>query len=153
MRASIRSPKDFWAGLIYMGFGLTAIFLARDYGMGTAMRMGAGYFPTVLGLFLTLIGVIAVLRSWRLEGAAVEHINLRGIFLIVGPILLFALLVRQLGLLFAIPVLVCCSAYASSKFRPLPTLGVALGLTVLCSLVFIKGLGIPLPLLGSWFGN
>ncbi len=153
MKVSIRSPKDFWAGLIYMGIGLTVIFLARDYGMGTAMRMGAGYFPTALGMFLSLIGAIAIIRSWRFEGAPVERINLRGIFLIVGPVLLFALLVRQIGLVLAIPLLVCCSAYASSKFRLLPTLGLAIGLTLFCSLVFIKGLGIPLPFIGSWFGN
>ena len=38
----IRSAKDFWTGLIYIFFGSSAILIARDYGMGTALKMGAG---------------------------------------------------------------------------------------------------------------
>src|SRR5688572_14793899 len=48
-RAMIRSTKDFWTGVLYVFFGLTAIIVARDYGMGTAVRMGPAYFPTILG--------------------------------------------------------------------------------------------------------
>jgi hypothetical protein len=44
----IRNPKDFWTGLIYIFFGSSAIVIAREYGMGTAIKMGPAYFPTVL---------------------------------------------------------------------------------------------------------
>jgi len=45
------------------------------------------------------------------------------------------------------------SAHGSAKFRWGPTLAIAVGLTVFCTLVFVKGLGIPLPVLGPWFGG
>ncbi len=45
----IRSTKDFWTGLIYLFFGVSAILIARDYGMGTGGKMGPAYFPTILG--------------------------------------------------------------------------------------------------------
>ena len=45
----IRNAKDFWIGLIYIFFGSSAILIARDYNMGTAIKMGPAYFPTILG--------------------------------------------------------------------------------------------------------
>jgi hypothetical protein len=50
-------------------------------------------------------------------------------------------------------LLIIISASASAKFRWLPTLLIAAGLTVFCILVFIKGLGIPLPVIGTWLGG
>ena len=59
-----RNPKDFWTGLLYIFFGASAIFIARDYNMGTALRMGPAFFPTILGAVLAVIGAIAVIRSF-----------------------------------------------------------------------------------------
>ena len=62
---SIRNPKDFWAGLLYVVLGLAAVYIAQDYEMGTATRMGPGYFPTLLGGFLALIGVVSLVSIPR----------------------------------------------------------------------------------------
>jgi putative tricarboxylic transport membrane protein len=56
-------------------------------------------------------------------------------------------------LLIALPLLVIISALASSQFRWVPTIALAAGLTVFCAFVFIKGLGVPLPLIGPWLGG
>ena len=58
-----RNPKDFWTGLIYIFFGSSAMLIAREYSMGTAVKMGPAYFPTMLGGLLVAIGAIAVIRS------------------------------------------------------------------------------------------
>ena len=50
----IRHPKDFYSGLIFIGFGLAAIIIGSNYAMGTAARMGPGYFPRILGILLQL---------------------------------------------------------------------------------------------------
>ena len=50
----IRSPKDFCAGLIYLAIGLGAIYIGRELPMGTALKMGPAYFPTVLGWLLVV---------------------------------------------------------------------------------------------------
>jgi putative tricarboxylic transport membrane protein len=149
----IRSAKDFWTGLIYVVFGLGAVLLARDYGMGTALKMGAGYFPTVLGGLLTLIGIIALVRSFLQPGDPIGRFAFKGLLLVVGSTLVFGLIVREAGLAIALPLLVIMSAYASVHFRWGPSLALAAGLTVFCVLVFLKGLGVPLPILGSWFGG
>jgi len=153
LNTGIRNPADFWAGLIYIAFGTTGIVAAQDYGLGTALRMGPGYFPMLLAGLLTTLGIISVLRGLRVQGDAVTRLNIRGIILIAGPIMLFAFLIRTAGLLIALPVLIFCSAYASAHFNLLRTTLLTVGLTAFCSLVFVKGLGIPLPLLGTWFGN
>ncbi len=147
------NSSDFWAGIIYIAFGVTALAAAHDYGMGTALKMGPGYFPTALAWILTAIGVVSAIRGLRGKGEPVSGFTLRGILLIAGPIVLFAALLRGAGLLIALPLLILTSAYASTHFNLVRTLLLAAGLTIFCSLVFIKGLGIPMPLLGTWFGN
>jgi len=60
----IRNQKDFGAGILYLAFGAVGWYIARDYGMGQASRMGPGYFPTVLSFMLMAFGVAAVIRSF-----------------------------------------------------------------------------------------
>jgi Tripartite tricarboxylate transporter TctB family len=149
----IRNAKDFWTGLIYVFFGATAILVARDYGMGTAVKMGPAYFPTILGGLLVGIGVISVIRSFIIRGTPVGAFAFKGLILVSVSALVFGFLVRGAGLAVALPLLVIISAYASTRFRWRPTLLLAAGLTVFCALVFLKGLGIPLPIIGPWFGG
>jgi hypothetical protein len=148
-----RNPRDFWTGIIYVAFGLAAILIARGYGMGTAFRMGPAYFPTVLGILLVLIGTVSLLRSFIRPGAPISAFAVKGAFLVVFSTLVFGFIIRGAGLAVALPALVIMSAYASAHFRWPPTLALAAGLTVFCILVFLKGLGVPLPILGSWFGG
>ncbi|HEX7229667.1 MAG TPA: tripartite tricarboxylate transporter TctB family protein [Candidatus Binatia bacterium] len=149
----IRSPKDFWAGLIYILFGSVAIFVGRDYPIGTAFRMGPAFFPTILGGLLCVIGALSVIRSFINVGDAIGRFAIKGLILVTGSIFVFGFLVRELGVAVALPILVIISAYASTKFRWGATLVMAVGLTVFCVLVFLKGLGIPLPVLGPWLGG
>lgn len=148
-----RNPKDFWTGIIYIAFGLTAVIVASDYGMGTALKMGPGYFPTVLGFLLTLIGIISLARALIQAGDPIGGFTPRGLLFVVASTVVFGLVVRGAGLVIALPVLVIISAYASVRFRWGPSLGLAAGLTLFCILVFLKGLGVPLPIMGSWFGG
>jgi hypothetical protein len=149
----IRSSKDFWTGLIYLFFGVSAILIARDYGMGTGGKMGPAYFPTILGGLLVVIGVIAVIRSFVVPGAPIGAFAFKGLILVTAAVLVFGFVVRSAGLVVALPLLVIISALASSRFRWRPTLIMAAGLTIFCVLVFIKGLGIPLPIIGPWLGG
>jgi len=148
-----RNPKDFWTGLIYIFFGSSAIFIARDYTMGNAFRMGPAYFPTVLSIILILIGATSLIRSFITPGTPIGAFAFKGLLLVTVSVVFFGFVVRGAGLAFALPLLVIISACASTRFRWRPTLLMAVGLTIFCSLVFIKGLGIPLPIIGPWFGG
>ncbi len=155
MASPIRSIKEFLTGIIYMAIGSGAILIAflGDYKIGNAVKMGPAYFPMVLSFILIFIGLISLIRSFIKPGTLVGAFAVNGLVLVIIPTVLFGLLVRKLGLIVMLPFLVIVSSYASRQFRWGPTLALAVGMTIFCTLVFIKGLGVPLPLLGSWFSG
>ena len=148
-----RNPKDLWTGIIYIAFGVAALYFARDYGWGTPRKMGPAFFPGILSILLIVIGIISLVRSFVRPGTPIGRFTIKGVLMVTGATVLFGLIVRGAGLLIAMPVLVIVSAYASHKFSWRTSIIMAIVLTVSCILVFLKGLGIPLPILGSWFGN
>lgn len=153
MNPIARNAKDFWTGVIYLFVGSGALIISRDYDMGTAVKMGPAYFPILLSVLLMIIGIISVLRSFFKSGSPIGVVAWKGLVLIVASTLLFGMIVRGAGLLLALPLLVIVSASASARFSWKTSLAEAVGITVFCIVIFLKGLGVPLPILGSWFGN
>jgi len=149
----IRNPKDFWPGIIYMAFGIGALIIARDYKIGTALKMGPAYFPAIVSSLLVLVGIISVARSFIKEGSPVGRFTLKGLLVVISSTVLFGFMLRGAGLIIALPVFVVSSFYASRWFSWRHSIVLAVGLTVFCGLVFLKGLGVPIPVLGSWFGR
>jgi hypothetical protein len=69
MKIKIKAPKDFWAGLMFIGVGLFfMIWAMTHYQMGTAVRMGPAYFPTMLGGLLAFLGALVLIESFALQG-------------------------------------------------------------------------------------
>ena len=151
MGSIIKAPKDFWTGVIYLGVGALGILIGREYSFGSAGRMGPGYFPFVISCLLLLFGVITVVRSFLTTGEPVGALAWKAIAWVVGSVVAFGILLPTAGLVVAMLVLVLMSAAASDKFRFewAATAGLV-GLVVFCSVVFVKGLGVPMPLFGSW---
>lgn len=150
---AIRCSKDLWSGIIFLAMGCAAVALGRDHPMGTAMRMGPAYFPTMLGLLLALIGLAVVLRSLVRPGPAVGQFAVRKPALVLGATVLFGLLLRALGLAGALVLLVVLSACASERFRWPVALALGVGLAVGSSILFVRLLGLPIPILGTWLGG
>lgn len=147
MNARIRSPRDFFAGVIFLLFGLCAVLVGRDYPMGTALRMGAGYFPFVLGALLLILGAVVCVKSLVIAGEKLETIGLRALLLVLLAIGAFAASVDSIGLVAATVLMTVIGAAASpeSRWREVIVLTVALlGLSVG---VFAYGLGLPFMLL------
>jgi putative tricarboxylic transport membrane protein len=115
--------------------------------------MGPGYFPTVLGGLLVLIGLVSVGRAVARAGDPLPPMRIKGLLTVTAATLGFGALVRGAGLVVALPLLVVVSAAASARFRWGPALALAAGLTLFCATVFLKGLGVPLPILGPWLGG
>lgn len=150
---SIPNPKDFWSGVMFLFFGAAAIYVGRDYSMGSAGRMGAAYFPTVLGGLLVLIGAASIIRACLSRGAPIARFALRELFLVVVSITLFGLLMRGAGLILAIPVLILISAYASREFTWKASALLAVAAAVFSILLFVKALGVPMAVIGPWFAS
>ncbi|HEX4985755.1 MAG TPA: tripartite tricarboxylate transporter TctB family protein [Burkholderiales bacterium] len=147
MGVRIRSPRDFWAGVIFLSFGLCAVVVGRDYPVGTARQMGAGYFPMVLGGILTLLGVLVCLRSLLAAGEKPEAFGVRPLLLVLVAVGAFAASIDTIGLVAATVLLTVIGAAASPESRwhevaavVVVLLGVAVG-------VFVYGLGLPFKLL------
>jgi hypothetical protein len=148
-----RNPKDFWTGLIYVAVGVSAIFLSRDYGLGTAVKMGPAYFPTLLSGVLIVIGTLSLVRSCLRPGTPIGRFAGKGLALVIASTVLFGVIVRGAGMAVALPLMILISAYASSRFKWRSALALAAGVTLFSILIFHVGLGVPLPILGSWFGE
>jgi hypothetical protein len=142
----IRSPKDFWSGLIFVAMGVLFIALASQYRMGDLHRMGPAMFPTLVGGLLAALGGIIAARSLVLVGPPVAAFALRPLALGLLSIVLFGVALQFLGLVIAVAVLVLVSAYASSEVRTLQTIVLAGVMVVFCVGVFVWLLGLPLPL-------
>ena len=143
--ALIRHPKDFWAGVLFIAFGGAACVIALDYAMGTAARMGPGYFPRVLGLLLCALGALLVLRSFKLQGAPLSFPTFKPIAIVLGSVLLFGLVVNKAGLVIATLLLVLVSSTASHEYRWRESIVAAIALAVFVIVAFRYGLGLQLP--------
>jgi hypothetical protein len=152
MILTIRSPRDFWAGIFFAALGLFAIVIGRNYRMGTAAAMGPAYFPTMLGGLLLLVGCIAVFRSFSRIGEPLDTPALKPLAFIGLACIAFGALLTPVGLVGALFALCLISAAASRKFgfEPLAVLGM-FGLIAFCSLVFVETFHVPMPLVGTWF--
>jgi putative tricarboxylic transport membrane protein len=142
----IRSPKDFWAGLIFVAIGLGFILLSRQYRLGDLHRMGPAMFPTLVGGLLAALGVVIALRSFIFDGEPVPRLYARPIGVTLLAIVLFGAALQWLGLVAAIAALVLVGSYAAKDVRPLENAALAVVMIVFSVAVFVFLLGLPLPL-------
>jgi hypothetical protein len=143
----IKNPTDFWTGLAFGGFGLAvSLYAVTHYNVGTAIRMGPGYFPTAVGALVAVLGVALALTSLRVEGPRLPRLALRPIVLILAASIVFGYLLKPLGLVLSTILLIIVSAAGGHEFRLREVLVLAAGLTVFSIAVFVYALGLPFPL-------
>lgn len=143
MKIKIRNSQDFYSGLFFVLFGLLAVVIARAYPMGTTVRMGPGYFPTLLGGALVLLGLIVAGRALWTRGDRIGYLALRPLLFVLGANLAFALMVRSLGLVLATFALVVTSCLGGWEFRLREVIALAFVLTGVAVALFVYGLGLP----------
>jgi hypothetical protein len=144
--ALIRHPKDFVAGLMFTAVGIAAIVIATNYPLGTAARMGPGYFPRMLGILLILLGVALAVRALRLQGSELPAWPWRPTVVVLGSVVLFGLIVTRAGLALSTVILIFLASLASHEFRPKEALLSGVLLAVLAIGVFVVGLKLQLPI-------
>src|SRR5262249_28967593 len=142
----IRSPKDCWAGLIFIAIGGGFVLLAQQYRLCGLHRIGPALFPTLVGALLGVLGAIIALRAFAFEGEPVPRFYLRPIGVSVLAIVLFGVALQWLGLITAVAVLVLVGAYAARDVRPLEDLSLAAAVLAFSVAVCVWLVGLPLPL-------
>ncbi|HEY6256169.1 MAG TPA: tripartite tricarboxylate transporter TctB family protein [Xanthobacteraceae bacterium] len=144
--AALRNT-DVIGGLLTLGLAVGVLVESSQYGRGTILRMGPGYFPTLLGILLLALGAALTVRGLQGHGEPIAAPLLRPIIFISGALGLFALALPRFGLAPAIGLLVLVSAGASSARRPMTITLLAIGLTVFAYVVFVKLLSLHVELL------
>lgn len=139
-----RVNQDVAAGLMFMAFGVVGLFVAKDYPIGSALRMGAGYVPNGLCWLMVILGAFVGGKGLIAGGEALAAWAWRPLIIISVAILAFAFLIESAGLVVATVALVCISASAGSDRRWKEIAIVAVVLATGSVLMFAKGLGLPM---------
>lgn len=149
----IKSEKDFWAGLMFIGTGIGFSWGATLYSFGGSARPGPGYFPFGLGIILALIGAFLLFEALTIEvegGEKIEPWPLKQGGVILLAVLLFGLMLPSIGMAVTLPVLIVVSSLASGEFSWKEVAVNCVILTVGSWAIFIKGLGLIIPLWPSF---
>ena len=149
---TMEKSRDVIGGLIVMAIGTGFFMTGRDLEMGTSYRMGPGYFPTILSILMIALGSIITLLALR--APAFENglglLPWRGLALIIGAPLAFGATLVGLGLAPAVLMVVLATAWSSRYASLRSSVPLSFGLAAFCALLFIRLLGLPLPLTGPW---
>ena len=150
--SAMERPRDVVGGLVVMAIGAGFLLFGRELEMGTSFRMGPGYFPTILSLLMMALGLAMAVLAWRgpVAEGGVGQVPWLGMALVIVPVVLFGFALRGVGLAPLLVLVVLATAWASRYASLKTSLPLALGIALFCSVLFIKGLGLPLPLFGPW---
>jgi hypothetical protein len=151
VKPDLRNNRDFIAGLLFIVLGGLAVVLARAYPFGTTMRMGPGYFPTVLGVILLLFGVYVLARGVRSGDKVRGEWGWKPLALIALSIVLFGFLLDRVGMVPATVVTLMVAAAAGREFRWKEVILLAAVMAAFSVAVFSYGLKLPYPLLGGYY--
>jgi len=152
----IKNQKDFASGLMFMGIGLVFAVGTLFYDVGSASHMGPGYFPLLLGVLLTALGVAIALQAVVLKTGAGEGIGSwawRPLVYILGANFVFGILLTgspglglpTIGMIVGIYVLTLIASLASSQFKIREVLILATVLAVGSYMIFIVLLKLQIP--------
>lgn len=146
----IKSTEDFWSGMMFIAFGIAAIYISRDYPFGSTMRMGPGYFPTAIGGCLVVLGAIITAVSFKKPGVGIGPWPWRAMLLMSVAFVLFAWGMEHMGFLPSLAILIAVSTLSTPHFRwhemAIEIVVMSFGSWAL----FIYGLELPFPLWGGY---
>ena len=142
----ISNPKDFWAGALFVAIGAGTIILGSRYTLGSAARMGPGYFPRILGILLIVLGTVLALRATRTSGPPLPRFQWRPLVVVLGSVVLFGAIVNWMGVALSTVILIVAASAASREFRPREALIAGVLLATLAVGVFVIGLQLQLPI-------
>jgi hypothetical protein len=151
----IKSQKDFWSGLMFMGVGIGFAWEALGYSFGSSARPGPAYFPFGLGVLMAILGGSLLFSSLTIEtedGDPIGPWAWKPLLVIVGAVAGFGIVLPKLGMAASLPLLVFISAIAGDEFHWRDAIINAAILTFGSWLIFIKGLGLTIPLWPAFLG-
>ena len=140
----IRDIKDAGAGLMFAAFGVFAVTVAAmHFPIGSAFRMGPGFFPLIVGAVLILFGAILMGRSVVTEGSRIPRFRIRPLVGVLFAILAFAATIESYGIIVAACALVVLCRAGGWDFSWRESLVLGVVLAALSVGIFVFGLSMP----------
>lgn len=144
---SIADPRQFVSALIWLALGIATTFGSFNYTLGTATRMGPGYFPLCLGILLIVLGLVSLQRALRIPARdSIGDLKLVPLFFITASVVAFGFLVGHGGLIAGIAAVLVLSCYQRLLSHPLEVLATGAVILVLSLLIFVFVLRLAIPL-------
>lgn len=158
---TIKSQKDFFAGLLFLVAGIAFAWGATNYTIGEGARMGPGYFPLMLGILLSLIGTFIVFEALVVEtedGEKIGKVAWRPLVFIIGSNVVFGIClggipkigIPAMGLIVGIYALTFIAAMAGDEFKAKEVAVLATVLAIISYLAFIVLLKLQFPVWPSF---
>ena len=151
----IKSQRDFWSALMFIVVGIAFAWGATAYSFGSSARPGPAYFPFGLGVLLAILGAVVLFTSLTIEvegGDPIGAFAWRPLLVITIAVALVGWTLPHLGMVVALPILVCIAAWAGDEFHWKDALINAVILTVGSWIIFIWGLKLTIPVWPTFFG-
>ena len=143
--------KDFLSGLMFIAFGLLALYYGQKLAIGTSVRMGPGYVPHMLALIMMCLGALICVIALVSGSEPVERLKWKPITMVTIGIICFALLFERAGLLPALVVLIFIASLGGEEFKLMEVIGNMVVLAIICTIVFKIGLGMNISIVqGIW---
>ena len=146
----IKSPQDFGSAVVFLLMGLAGLYFGKELNYGSAGHMGPGYFPFILSWMIIGIGVFVGLTSLTIEGPPIDPPQFRPAFFVLLSVVVFGYLMDYVGLAITGVVMTLIAAFARREINWFESLLLGIGLSIGCVLIFVYGLGQPLP---AWWGE
>ncbi len=137
-------------GALFIALGGFFIYQSLDLELGTAFKMGPGYFPLLLAGILSLLGLVILIQSARVEGEPLGPIAWRGMLFILPAPIFFGLTVRGLGFVPSLFFTALIACFASQRMKPVTAIILSIALTIFSVAVFSYALGLPFERFGPW---
>lgn len=143
--------RDILSALLFAIVGIGAAIMALGYPLGTFRRMGPGALPLILGCLLVVAALVLAFQVRRRGGAeplirmpAMPSAHtVRAVVFITASLVVFALLIKPLGLFLATAALAVIARQAEPGGSFLGSVLVALILALVCSAIFVWAIGLP----------
>jgi putative tricarboxylic transport membrane protein len=147
----IRGPREFWGGLVLIAVAMFALWASRDLPGMRGFAFGPGTAPRMFAIVLALLGLLVSITGLTTKGPGIDRFYFRGPIFITLSVVLFAWMVRPLGLVIASYLSILAAAGATPEARVVETLIWGAVLTAFCCLLFPIALNLPLQLWpNSW---
>lgn len=156
MQLKPRFARDTVAGLFIAAIGAFFLYFAQELPMGTASRMGAGYFPVCLGALLVVLGLFISLKGSftpKKPHEIIYRFDIKRLIALCASVLLFALLLPSFGLFIALSTMIALSSTLTPNRSLREVVLLIIAINALVWLVFVFGIHLEVPLWPTFIGE